>query len=61
MEIKVYRVARIEAPKAEPATGRYSTAKRKVRIVDVNGVTVELVLFGEDASKLLVRTTGVPA
>lgn len=59
-EFKIYRVVRVEAPKAEPATGRYSTCKRKIRIIDVHGAVLELVLFGADDSALLVRTKEVP-
>lgn len=59
-EFKIYRVAKIEAPKAESATGRYSTKKRKIRIIDAHGAVLELVLYGADESALLVRTKEVP-
>lgn len=59
-ELKIYRVTKVEAPPAEPATGRHSNKKRKIRIIDAHGAVLELVLFGADASNLLVRTTGVP-
>ncbi|GIK30434.1 MAG: hypothetical protein BroJett007_35720 [Chloroflexota bacterium] len=59
-EFKIYRVVKVEAPPAEPATGRYSTKKRKLRIIDAHGAVLELVLHGADDRALLVRTKEVP-
>lgn len=58
-EFKIYRVVKVEAPKAEPATGRHSTRKRKLRIIDAHGAVLELVLFGADDKALLIRTKEV--